>query len=456
MSRRVFDVAVIGATRAGWLVAEAARRHGARVALLDHAPDLAAYESVWLSLRARLLGLWSAAADHGSSHGDVRSVAREIFFECTRGFGTRASGQSDVAGITCFAGPIELGSSEELMAADRSRIRFRGAVVATGSRPRRPERFFWNGALTKDPLTFLQQGVIPRSVVIVGADWFGCEWAFVLACLGCSVLLVDRRSRLLRSLEADLRGVVLEQLHAMRVEIVLEEEIARVRPGRHGGVEVDLGSGRSEVAETLLILAGHVGETKSIGLDRLGISLDPFDHVLTDDSGRSSIPTILAIGGVADSSGLFPVPMSQAEILAGNALGSFEPLETDLPWILNVHPQIGVCGLTQELCSRLDMPVAIGSVGAVRGRSEGPSLARVLADRVSGRLLGAEVCGPGAGEGIYLVSNALRRGETVRDVTARACPEDSGSERVWRACRAIQEQMGVGSQPVALGRIERA
>jgi pyruvate/2-oxoglutarate dehydrogenase complex dihydrolipoamide dehydrogenase (E3) component len=455
VSHRVFDVAVIGATRTGWIVAEAACRRGARVALLDHAPDLAAYESIWLSLRSRMLGLWGAAADRESSQGDLCMVAREIFFECIRGFGARPSRQPFAAGITCFAGPVELASDEDLITADRSRIRFRSAVIATGSRPRRPERFFWNGARTSDPISLLQQAVIPRSVVIVGADWFGCEWAFVLACLGCSVLLVDRRSRLLRSLGSDFRRVVLEQLHSMQVEIVLEEEIARVQPGRHGGVNVDLGSGRSEVTDSLLILAGHVGETRSLGLERLDIALDPFDHVLTDDFGRSSIPSILAIGSVADPSGLFPVPMSQAEILAGNALGASEPLETDLPWILNVHPQIGVCGLTSELCSRLDMPVAIGNVGSVSGRSDESSLARVAADRATGRLLGAEVCGPGAGEGIYLVSNAIGRGETVHDITARACPEASGSEQVWRSCRAIQEQLS-GSRPVvALGRIRR-
>src|SRR5690606_24184228 len=151
-----------------------------------------------------------------------------------------------------FEGPARFLAADALRVGDGRSLSADAFVIATGSRPRSPALCFDEAGVVRTPPDVLGLGSIPRSLVLIGADWSGCEWASVLARLGCSVQLIDRRKQLLRVLAPEIRELVQLGLHRAGVEIALEEEVRRIVAGDRGSVRVELESGRTEIAECAL------------------------------------------------------------------------------------------------------------------------------------------------------------------------------------------------------------
>ena len=445
---RAYDVVVVGATRAGIAAANEALQRGLAVCLLDAHPMTGLHESLWLDLRQRIGSLRTALENKGLEL-IRRQAAHEIWSELAscdqeRFLLDTLRPLSD-AGIVLLRGSAHFVSPSCLELADGTQILASAFVIATGTAPRRPARFQFDDRTVFDSHAFLRAPRRPpRSVVIVGADWTGCEWANMCCSVGAKVTLIDRRSRLLRALDAEVRLAVQSGLHEMGVDIVLEEELVSVNEGPHGGCCIRLASGRSEVADILLVLAGSTGNTHELELAELGVHLDPFGHVLVDDSFQSSVEGIFAIGSVTDPIGLAPSSLLQASIALSAATGDTPAFRMDVPWVLHSSVEVAMCGLTEEACTMLDIEVDVGRATSPQPSHHMPHLAKVVVARSDGRVLGAQMAGPGASEAIHLASESVDRSMSIEDCAQLSCTERTMAELYWAALQStiVQRQRG--------------
>ena len=74
-------------------------------------------------------------------------------------------------------------------------------LIACGSRPYHPPQFNFDGNGIYDPNTFMRANYMPKSLAVVGAGPTGCEYACIMALLGCSVSLIDAGDTLLPFLD---------------------------------------------------------------------------------------------------------------------------------------------------------------------------------------------------------------------------------------------------------------
>ena len=190
------DLIVIGAGAAGCSAALEAARLGLDVLLVDQARVPGAGGLATCSIPAAVL------RDAARSRSDER-----------RGFGDLAGRRDAVlrrhlasvarrlaeAGVRFEQGRAELCSAEEVRLDRRGSRRARALVIACGSHPRRPSRFPFDHRIVCDSDTALRGRVLPRNLVVIGADVVGCELSCLFAALGTHVTLVDRRRRLLRT-----------------------------------------------------------------------------------------------------------------------------------------------------------------------------------------------------------------------------------------------------------------
>lgn len=440
---QTYDVAVVGATRAGIAAAKEAQRRGLRVCLLDPHPGAGVHESLSLDLRHRM-GSLRAALDCKGSEPVRRRAAQKIWRDiasCNRERFLRDSLRplSD-AGVALFKGCARFVSPSRMKLASGTQIQASAVVVATGATPRRPARFPFDGRTTFDSHSFTHALQLPRSVVIVGADWSGCEWAYACSSVGAKVTLIDRRWRLLRALDAEVRLAVQSGLHEMGVDIVLEEEIVSIAEGPHGGRCIRLGSRRAEVAESLLVLAGNIGNTSRLGLAEQGVQLEPLGHVFVDEFFQSSVKGIFAIGAVTDPVGLAPSSLLQASVVIAAATGEEPSLWTGAPWVLHSAVEVGMCGLTEETCDKLDIAVDVGRATSTRPSNDVVCLAKVIVARSDGRVLGAQLSGPGASEAIHLASDCVDRNMSIEDCSRLGCTEGTMTELYWAALQSALTQ----------------
>ena len=448
-----YDIAVIGSTSAALAAAELARERGLSVVVVTDGAEAVDNETRWTDLLLKTGAARNAFSNPRSTkgvyHHTVKQAWRNASATPSRTFETFAQGTASPDGrFSISRGAARLRSRSRLELPCGTGIDAGALIIANGASPRRPARFDFRSPAICDADEMIHFGEPPRSVVILGADWIGCEWAFVCASTGAEVTLVDRRSRLLRALDSDIRLCVQSSLIEMGIDIVLDEEVDEVENGEHGEVRVRFSSGRRQVAEKLLVLAGQQANSQALGLSELGVQLDPYGHIMVDDSFQSSVSGVYGIGAVSDPTGLGPSSTLQAHIAVASATGQTGGrLPLALPWVLRSAVEVAICGLTEEACAALGLDTAVHMAQSPEAADGFPRVAKVVVSNVDGRLLGVQIAGSGAAESISLASSLIdqdcRQGKcdqvgvsenTTTDLFCRAMRSAAGH---WQKCTPL-------------------
>ena len=383
-------------TLAAALLRDAAVQEGRRLRARGFAQDPSAVKNDRVALTAR----YHALLDRHLSEGRRRLDEAGVQLEHGRAT-LRASGEVEIEGRGLFSADL--------------------VVLATGSRPRHPERFPFDHRVVCDGDSVLQmQEPWPRSVVIVGAEVVGCEFACLFAALGASVTLVDRRRRLLRCADPEILEVLHREMQELGVVVALEEEVEQIDvslgPNEPHAV-VRLGSGRSEVCDRLLVVAGREGSVAAAELSGIGIDVDSQGFVVVDEFFQTTRPGVYAIGDVVGPPLRASVAPHHARSALLHAVGR-EPPQSECPMTAYTIPEIAVVGLIEEALKRLDVPYGVGRAQfseLLRGEIDGDSrgLIKLTYARDDRRLLGVQIVGRDATELIHAGAMLIQAGGTI-------------------------------------------
>ena len=224
-----YDLVVIGGGTGGLVSALVAAGIGARVALVER--DRLGGGCLWTGC-VPSKSLLAAAADlaHRMRHADRVGLApTEPEIDFARVMDHVRDAQRIIApqdsasrlsrdGVEVIIGEARLVSPGAVEVGDR-RLRFRKAIIATGSRPARPVA---SGLVDVEPLTsdtVWSLPELPASLVVLGGGAVGCELAQGFSRLGSRVTLVESASRLLSSEEPRAGELIAAQLTGEGVEV---------------------------------------------------------------------------------------------------------------------------------------------------------------------------------------------------------------------------------------------
>ena len=198
-----------------------------------------------------------------------------------------------------------------------------------------------------------------------------------------------------------------------------------------------------ETFDRLLVAVGRVPNTKDIGLEALGITVDDHGFVPVDLARRTKLAHIFAIGDVAGQPMLAHKASHEGQVAAAAAAGkkvAFEPQA--IPAVVFTDPEVAWCGLTEEDAKRSGVEVKVGKFpwaasgrALTMGRSDG--LTKVVAEATSGRVLGVGVVGPGAGELIAEGVLAVEMAAVAEDLALSIHPHPTLSETLMEAAASV-------------------
>src|SRR3954452_19041081 len=117
-------------------------------------------------------------------------------------------------------------------------------LIGTGSRPSRPENISFQGPGVCDTDTILYRGRIPEDIVIVGAGAVGVEFATICHALGANVTLLDRGSRLISMMDAELSVYMEKLFREWGIKIMFNSTVESVTP-KGDGLEIRLSTGQT-------------------------------------------------------------------------------------------------------------------------------------------------------------------------------------------------------------------
>ena len=324
-------------------------------------------------------------------------------------------------GHATFVGPRTLDTGTgEVVTADQ-------VVIAAGSRPIIPDVVRESGVryYTNDDIMRLPE--LPERMVIIGAGYIAAEFAHVFSALGTRVSLIARSSHLLRHLDEDVSRRFTD-LAQKKWDVHRGSAVAAVR--RDGdGVAVELEDCTVVSGDVLLVATGRQSNGDAIGAAAGGIDLDDEGRVVVDDYQRTSAEGVFALGDVSSPYQLKHVANHEARVVQHNLLQDAGKDTSGLraadhrfvPAAVFTDPQIAHVGLTEAEAREAgwDITVKVQAYGDVAygwAMEDDEGLCKVIAERGTGRLLGAHVIGAQAPTVIQPLIQAMSFGLTAQQM----------------------------------------
>lgn len=374
----------------------------------------------------------------GEPHIDLpalRSWQRQVVDTMAEGLMTLAKKR----GILCIRGKARFISSTtaRLEGAEISAIRFKHAIIATGSRPLvLPHMYFTPGGRIMDSAAALTLADIPKTLVVAGGGYVGLEIGSIYAALGSRVTLLEQEDRLLKGVDADLVAPLQESLSKRFTEILFGAEVldaaedpegVTVRFSRNG--ETDQRPG-----EKAVIAVGRTPNSDDLGLDRTKAVIDSSGIIQVDEQQRTADERIFAVGDVAGGVMLAHKAIREGRVAAeviGGKKGGFDVRA--LPAVVYTDPQIAWCGLTEKQAQMEGISHAVRKFpwklsGRARTLGLTDGLTKLLVDPENGRILGAGIIGRHAEGLMGEAALAIEMGALAEDLALILHPYPTLSE----------------------------
>ena len=295
-------------------------------------------------------------------------------------------------------------------------------LVATGAHPRKLPEAKSDGEriLTWTQLYGLTE--LPERLIVVGSGVTGAEFASAYNALGCDVVLVSSRDRVLPSEDAD-AAEVLESVFTRRGITVLSRSRAQSVSRDGDQVIVTLTDGRTVLGSHCLLAVGSVPNTAGIGLEEAGVKLDQRGFIEVDRVSRTTARGVYAAGDCTGVLMLASVAAMQGRIAMWHSLGdAVSPL--DLKTVsANVFtaPEIATVGVSQQQVDSGEVPARVMSLplrGNARAKMQGSrdGFVKLICRKVTGIVIGGVVVAPRASELIFPVAIAVAQRLTVDQV----------------------------------------
>jgi len=296
-------------------------------------------------------------------------------------------------------------------------------LVATGAHPRALPEAKLDGEriLTWTQLYGLSE--LPERLIVVGSGVTGAEFASAYDALGCDVVLISSRDRVLPGEDAD-AAEVLEEVFTRRGMTVLSRSRAQSVQRDGDQVTVTLTDGRTVTGSHCLLAVGSLPNTADLGLEEAGIKLDEQGFIEVDRVSRTSARGVYAAGDCTGVLLLASVAAMQGRIAMWHTLGEHvSPL--DLKTVSSTvftAPEIATVGVSQKQVDSGEMPARIMTLplwGNPRAKMQGSrdGFVKLICRNVTGIVIGGVIVAPRASELIFPVALAVAQRLTVDQVS---------------------------------------
>lgn len=458
--RTAWDLLIIGGGTAGIVAAKTAAGFGASVLLVER--DRTGGDCLWtgcvpskaLLAAAHTAADARAAARLGVHVESVRVDFAEVMAHVRLAVTTiepddapaalRAAGARVVHGIARLSGP-------DTAVVDGTTISFRQALVATGSSPSMPDI---PGLADAHPLTsdtIWQLDRLPERLLVLGGGSIGCELGQAFARLGSQVTIVESAPTLLPSEDPMAAAMLLAAFAEEGIAVSNGGEVTSISRDEDGRSTVSFSNGTLRV-DAILVAVGRRPRTADIGLEQAGVDTDERGYVAVNDRLLTSNPRIWAAGDVTGYPQFTHTAGVHASTAASNAvLGLRRTVDTaTIPRVTFTQPEVAAFGVSPQQAAAAGLTVRDihhDHVDRAIAEEITGGITRLVLDR-KGRVVGAGIVGPRAGESLAELVLAARHGLTARDLAATMHAYPTYGDGVWKAAIA-QVQNGLTRPIVA-------
>ncbi|HEX6142324.1 MAG TPA: mercury(II) reductase [Geminicoccaceae bacterium] len=450
---------MIGAGSAGFSAAITAAEQGARVALIGHGTiggtcvNVGCVPSKTLIRAAEGLHQARAAARFAGIRGEANLddwpslVAQKDELVAGLRQGRYADLLPAYDTIAYIEAPARL--APEGVRAGGEILGVARTIVATGGSAARPSIPGIADIRYLTSTTALDLEALPRSMLVIGGGYIGCEFAQLFARAGVEVALVTRR-RLLPEAEPEIGDALAGYLREEGILVRTGLTYRRIRrTGR--GVTLDVASdGAPEALEAEVVLAatGRSPNTGGLDLADVGVAVTDNGGIRVDEHLRTSNPRVYAAGDVTGRHQFVYMAAYGARLAALNALNGDRHRydAAAMPMVTFTDPQVASVGLTGAAArvAGYDVKTSVLPLDAVPralAARDARGLIKLVADRTTDRLLGAHILAPEGADSIQTAALAIKHGMTTKELGATLFPYLTTVEGLKLAAQTFEKDV---------------
>lgn len=286
-------------------------------------------------------------------------------------------------------------------------IMFQQLVIATGSRPYRPEILDFNHPRVFDSDKILDLDFSIQKIIIYGAGVIGCEYASIFIGLGHKVDLINTQPKLLSYLDDEISDALSYHLREQGVLIRHNEQIDFLETS-DDYVVLHTQSGKKIKADAILWCNGRSGNTDGLGLENIGLKPNSRGQLTVNEQYQTEVENIYAAGDVIGWPSLASAAYDQGRCAGANMSGEQDVAPvTDIPTGIYTIPEISSIGKTEQQLTEEKIPYEVGQASfrhLARAQITGDTVGelKILFHRDTLEVLGVHCFGNNASEIIHI------------------------------------------------------
>lgn len=418
MSKR--DLVVIGGGAGGLVVASVAAQLGLDVVLIEKEPQLGGdclhygcVPSKALLKAAHVAHTLRNAADYGYQMDvpdtDMAAINASVQKAVSTIQGHDSHERFESLGCEVLTGKARFIDSSTVKAGDRT-ISAKRFVIATGSSPWIPEIKGLNSVdyITNEDIFKLEK--LPGHLVILGGGPVGVEMAQAFARLGSRVTLVEKAEQILPRSDPDIAKTLMQVFADEGIELAISKTVTAVEPD-NTEIKVVLHDGSTICGDQLLVAMGRRPVVDTLGLENAGIEYSQ-RGISVNAKMQTTNRHIYACG---DVTGLMPfthVAEQQAGVVIANLIFKL-PRHMDyrvIPSVIYTEPECAQVGVSEaEVQGDKNIEIVrfdMSELDRAVAEHATTGFAKLIVKK--GRLIGAHIAGPHAGDVIHELVLAIQ------------------------------------------------
>ncbi len=415
-----FDLVVIGAGPGGYTAAIKATQLGMKTAIVEKGKNLGGTCLNVGCIPSKAL-LSSSELFHEAQHGFkshgikaegvtmdvaammkrkdgvVRKMARGIDYLMNKNGIEHVSGSGRIVN----AGEVEVTGGKAVRTLKTKRI-----LIATGSSVSGLPFLEFDGETVLSSDHAIALGQAPESMIVIGGGAIGLELGSVWARLGTKVTVVEFLPRIAAIFDEDITQALQKLLQKQGLKFHLGTGVESAEKTKTG-IKLTAAKGDKSLeleAEKVLVAVGRKPNTDGLGATEAGVELDERGRIRTDAEWQTNVPGIYAIGDVIAGPMLAHKAEQEAVAAVERMAGKAGRVNYDtIPWVIYTAPEVAAVGLTEAEAKEKGHEVSVGAFpfqanGRAVAGAHADGLAKIIADKGTDRVLGAQILSANASE----------------------------------------------------------